>query len=404
MTGTTVLRDKGITYLDTACMGLPAPEVLQDVKTMLAKIEDFSYSDPANRFLELHEYYPRARENIASLFGVSSEQIALVESTTQGLGLIANSLPLKKGDNVLACDLEFFPTILCWGKKQKESGIEVRQVPTTGGEVNVSDFESKIDNNTKAIAISAVQEANGFRANLKELSKLARFNNIYLIVDGIQEAGVLKVDLAKLDVDVYCAGGVKWLCNPFGTGFLYVNNRIMEQLEPDFFGYFNSLEPDGGWDNYLGSPLRTPFDEIQLTAAAQKFETGGTGNCLGALGLYSAVRKILDVGIEVIEDKVKSLNDYLIKGLTGMGLALSGSGNPLNRAGFTTFSIPGGMPRERELNKWLTAKSIYTTLRYTSGIGGVRVSPHYYNSYEDIDRLLAEVSNFLKCKHVRSQD
>jgi len=393
-----VLQEKGITYLDTACMGLVAPEVLRDVRAMLSKIENFSYAAPADRFLELHEYFPKARENVARLFGVSSEEIALVESTTHGLGLIASSLPLRNGDNVLACDLEFFPTTLCWGKKQKDLGVEVRPVPTTGGEVKISDFEVKMDKNTRAIVVSSVQEANGFRTDLKELSKLARHHNIYLIVDGIQEAGALKVNLSELNVDVYCAGGVKWLCNPFGMGFLYVNKRIMEELEPDFFGYFNSLEPEGGWDNYLGSPRRTPFDEIQLTSTTQKFETGGTGNCVGALGLYSATKKMLDAGIGAIEEKVRSLNNYLIKGLTEMGLEMSSSGNPLYRSGITTFSLPGGMPRERELNTMLTGKNIYTTLRYTSGIGGIRVSPHYYNSNEDIDRLLEAAGDFLKKK------
>ena len=389
------LQEKGITYLDNACMGLAAPELLQEARAMLSKIEKFNDSDPANRFLELHEYFPRAKENVSRLIGVDPEEIALVESTTHGLGLVANSLPLKRGENVLVCDLEFFPTTLCWKKKQ-ETGVEVRPVPNSRGEVKVSDFEAKIDKYTKAIAISSVQEANGFRVDLKALSSLARSNDLYLIVDGIQEAGALKVDLAELDVDVYCAGGVKWICNPMGMGFLYVNKRIMEEINPDFWGYFNSLEPDGGWNDYLGSPKRTPFDPIKLNAAAQKFETGGTGNCLGALGLYSAVKKILEVGIENIEKKVLLLNDCLANGLAELGLALSSSNSPLNRSGITTFNLAEGMKGERELEEWLTKNNIYTTLRYTSGVGGIRVSPHYYNSREDVERLLESVEDFLK--------
>ncbi len=392
----TYLQEKGITYLDNACMGLASPELLQEAKAMLSKIEEFNYMDPANRFLELHEYFPRAKEIVSRLMGVNAAEIALVESTTHGLGLVANSLPLNRGDNVLVCDLEFFPTTLCWRKKQKEMGVEVRPVPNSTGEVKVSDFAAKIDKNTKAIAVSSVQEANGFRVDLKALSKLARSNDLYLIVDGIQEAGALKVDLAELDVDVYCAGGVKWICNPMGMGFLYVNKRIMETLNPDFWGYFNSLEPDGGWDNYLGSPERTPFDPIRLTATTQKFETGGTGNCLGALGLYSAIKKILTVGIENIEEKVISLNDHLIDGLSELGLEFSSNNSPLNRSGITTFNLPEGMKQERELERWLTKHNIYTTLRYTSGVGGIRVSPHYYNSREDVERLLDSVEGFLK--------
>ncbi len=392
----TYLQEKGITYLDTACMGLAAPDLLQNVRDMLSKIEEFSYNDPANRFLELHEYFPLAKESVSRLMGVNPKEIALVESTTHGLGLVANSLSLNNGDNILVCDLEFFPTTLCWRKKQLETGVEVRPVPNNAGEVKVSEFEAKIDKNTKAIAVSSVQEANGFRVDLKALSELARSYNAYLIVDGIQEAGVLEVDLSVFDVDVYCAGGVKWLCNPLGMGFLYINERIVEKLDPEFWGYFNSLEPEGGWDNYLGSPQRTPFDEIKLTSTTQKFETGGTGNGLGAVGLYSAINKILKIGINNIEEKVRSLNDYLVKGLTDLGLNLSSSDSFLHRSGITTFSIPGGIKRERELNTLMTKNNIYTTLRYTSGVGGIRVSPHYYNSMEDIDRLLDFIGRFIK--------
>lgn len=390
------LREKGITYLDTACMGLVAPAATSEIRAMLTKMEYFSYDNPLIRFEELHSYFPRAREKAARLIGAAVEEIALVESTTHGLGLIAASLPLQRGNNILACDLEFFPTTLCWKTGQEKVGVEVRPVSTTNGEVKISDFEAQLDRNTRAIMVSAVQEANGFRVDLQELATLARNHNCYLIVDGIQEAGALQVDLSSVDVDVYCAGGAKWLCNPFGMGFLYVNRRIMEDLEPGFYGYFNTGEPKGGWNQYLASPQRTPFDPLELNRGAQKFETGGTGNCLGALGLYMALEVLLQEGPAEVEKKVFELNDILCSGLASLNLNTTSCIRPRNRSGITTFTLPGGPLAEMQLVNELSNKRIYTTHRYTSGSGGIRVSPHYYNNSKDINNLLDAVELFTK--------
>ncbi len=390
------LRKKGITYLDTACMGLVAPAVIREIRRMLAKLEDFSYDNPLVRFEELHSFFPGAREKAAHLVGAAVEEIALVESTTHGLGLVAASLPIQRGNNILACDLEFFPTTLCWKTGQEKMGVEVRPVTTTKGEVKTADFEAQLDQNTRAIMVSAVQEANGFRVDLQELATLARNHDCYLIVDGIQEAGALQVDLSRIDVDVYCAGGAKWLCNPFGMGFLYVNRRIMEDLEPSFYGYFNTGEPSGGWNQYLASPQRTPFDPLELNRGAQKFETGGTGNCVGALGLYMALEVLLHEDPAEVEKKVFELNNVLCRGLALLNLNMTSSIRPRNRSGITTFTLPQGPLAEAQLVNELSNKEIYTTHRYTSGSGGIRVSPHYYNNIEDINNLLDTVELFAK--------
>lgn len=274
-----------ICYLDSACMGLVSKEVLNEIRAFISGLENIS--SPATKITaEMYNYYGKAREAVAKLFKASSDEIAIVESTSHALGLIANCLPIEKANNILVCDLEFLASTLCWQARQESVGFEIRKVTTKNGEVRVSDFESAIDKNTKAIIISSVQEINGFRTNIKELRQLAKNYNCYLIVDGIQEAGALDVKLSDLDVDVYCAGGHKWLRNPFGAGFLYINKKNMNGLKPSFYSYFNLREPDEGWQNYLESPKRTPFDCLEVTNTAQKFETGGTGNYVGSLGLY----------------------------------------------------------------------------------------------------------------------
>lgn len=384
-----------ITYLDTASLGKVSKAVLTEIRSFLYGIENISTS-AIQATLEINKYLPKAREIVAKLFKVSHEEIAIVESTSHGLGLIANSLPLKKENNILVCDLEFIAATLCWKARQEREGFEIREVHTKNGEIKISDFEDAIDKNTRAIVISSVQEINGFRINIKDLNQFAKKNNCYLIVDGIQEAGVLDVNLSELDIDIYCAGGHKWLRNPFGAGFLYVNKKILNDLKPSFYGYFNALEPKGGWQNYLESPERTPFHFFEINNTAQKFETGGTGNYVGALGLYKNIKLLLEYGIKNIEKKVKELNDHLINGLQDLNLKITSLINPINRSGITTFSMSGGLEQERMLASELEKHKIFISLRYTSGIGGIRVSPHYYNSPRDIDRFLEMTETFLK--------
>ena len=388
------LAAKKIAYLDTACMGLVDSDVAAEAKNVISSLENIS-SPPTEFTVSLYDNFHRAREEAALLLNVTAEEIALVESTSHGLGLIASSLPLHAGDNILICDLEFFATTICWESRQEKMPFEIRAVATKGGKVKVSDFEPRMDVNTRAIVVSSVQEVNGYRVDLKEFSRLARERGCFLIVDGIQEAGALEVNLGETEVDIYCAGGHKWLRNPFGMGFLYVNKKLLEQLKPDFYSYFNALEPQGGWGNYLESPLRTPFDKLNLTETARKFETGGTGNYLGALTLYHSLKKLRETGINNVEMKVRKLGDFLAVGLAELGINLASDTNPLHRSGITSFTLPGGLEAERKLTARLAQERIYVSLRYTSGVGGIRVSPHYYNSETDIERLLESMADFL---------
>lgn len=167
-------------------------------------------------------------------------------------------------------------------------------------------------------------------------------------------------------------------------------------IQPSFYGYFNALEPEGGWQNYLESPLRTPFDEISLTKDAQKYETGGTANFLGALALNKNLNILAEHTITSVEDAVLTLHMYAAEKLSELGLVVFQPKNKKHISGILSFNLPEGLPRERLLVAFLRERNIFVSLRYTSGIGGIRVSPHYYNTLEDIDRLTDAVKDFLK--------
>jgi len=389
--------EPAVAYLDNACLGRLDSEVAARARAMVSDIES-TLVPPTDLVVELYETYPRARAAAAALVGVQPERIALVESTSHALGMVAAAMPLRSGDNVLVCDLEFCPSALCWAARADTVDMEVRPVHTTGGRLTVSDFECCIDERTRAIVVSAVQEINGFRAPIAGLCRMAHAAGIMVIVDGVQEVGCLQVDLGgSYDEcpDVYCAGGHKWLRNPFGTGFMCVHPHALDILKPTFYGYFNTAEPETGWGGYLASPERTPFDRLPIIPTAQVFETGGMGNFLGAAVLAASIEASLRLGVAEVEGRVTALGDRLLEGVDKLGLELRSSREAGERSGITAFGLPGGPPAELRLNAHLTSRRVYVSVRYTSGVGGVRISPHSFNTFADVDRLLDETAAWL---------
>lgn len=375
-------------------MGRPDPDVLAKVQAVVTEM-GLTCRPPTDYLVDLHRAFPRARAAAAKLIGVPERTIALVESTSHGLGLLADALPLRSGDNVLVCDLEFLPTTLCWRSRQRKLGLEVRPVPTRGGRVEVEDFEARMDGRTRVIAVSAVQEINGFRAPVAALAELAHAHGAWLIVDGIQEVGVLAVEAGALGADAYCAGGHKWLCNPLGMGFLYLGEALMERCEPSFYSYFNLVEPAGGWGEYLSSPERSPFDPLGVTSCASRFETGAYSNVLGAMALAESLERLCDYGPEMVQEKALALGDRLVAGLERRGFPLVSHLQPEVRSGIVTFNLQGGREQELRLNRYLDSQGVFVTVRYTTGVGGVRVSAHHFNTQHEVDLLLAEVEAFL---------
>ncbi len=381
-------------YLDNACMGRPDSKVLHEVGSLLAKLSRATQS-PTDLTVDLYRYYARARKAVAGLVGANEDDIALVESTSHGLGLMAAALPLRPGDNVLVCDLEFLPTVLCWQARTLNVDFEVRCVPTQGGQVRPEDFAALADKRTRAIAVSAVQEINGFRVDVPALADVAHSLGAVLIVDGVQEVGAMSVDVTRSGADVYCAGGHKWLRNPLGMGFLWLGPRVKDVLEPPAYAYFNLAEPNGGWGEYLTSPLRNPFDPLTVTQTAARFETGAYGNFAGALALALNAERLCVEGPREVERRVLERGDHLLAGLEQRGLPVVSRLEPEHRSGSITFHMPRGREQELALNRYLDAESIFVSVRYTSGIGGVRVSPHYFTDLDEIDNFFVELDWFL---------
>lgn len=386
-------------YLDNACACLVRPEVLQCCETLKVLLSDPEVTaGDANR--QLRTYAAQARKAVAGFIHCDVEEVALVESTSQALGILANVIPLSSSDNVLVCDLEYLASVLCWKRRQEQVGFQIRRVYSHDGRVDPEDFARHIDGNTRVILIASVQEINGFRADIREITRIAHEHGILVIVDGIQEAGAFQVDVRETDVDFYCAGGKKWMGNPFGMGFLYIKKSLIGEILPDYYSYFKIDIPEeyhGDFITYLENPNRTPFDPFTLHRDASIFEVGGYSNYMGALGLTKSIQLLEAEGIATIEGHIRGLVRRLLNGLEKLPVHIASPTDDAHLSPTVSFNfgLVGGSAHEKKLETYLVQRRIYVSLRCNAGTGGIRASINYYNSEADVDALLEAVAAFL---------
>lgn len=317
-----------------------------------------------------------ARKNCARLVNATADEIAFVKNTSHGLSLVAGGLDWKAGDNVLFYEKEFPANIYPW-LNLKRKGVEARTIPSRDGRVLLEDIERIVDSRTRLIAISSVQFSNGFRIDLKSVGELCRQKGILLCVDAIQGLGVIPVDVKECNVDFLSADAHKWLLGPEGIGIFYCRKELAGRLDPPLIGW-KSVRNDFDFDH----------PDFQLKTDALRFEEG-TMNLMGIFGLGAAIELLLEVGIENIEERVLGLGDVIIQEAEKRGFAVLTPKAREERAGIITFS--GGFDPAR-VRDALREKGIMVNARG----GGIRVSPHFYNTEEEILRFFHVLDGFYK--------
>ncbi|MDP8976026.1 MAG: aminotransferase class V-fold PLP-dependent enzyme [Actinomycetota bacterium] len=327
--------------------------------------------------------YPRhaeraeeVRSAAATLMGVSASDVAFVKNTTEGLGFVASGLAWQEGDRVVVPDLEFPSTLYPW-LALRDRGVIVDLVPPVGHGrcLPVEGFAATIASGPppRVVATSWVQFGRGWRTDLAALAALCHDAGALLCVDVIQGLGVVPADLEAWGVDFAMADAHKWLLGPLGVGVLYVRRSCLEQLRP--------LEP--GWASVAH---REQWDNLDLVwdDSARRFE-GGTPNMVGIHGMGAALDLLLDAGVEAVWDHVSALTDRACEGLASAGATVVSDRSELGRSGIVTFTVAGWEPLA--VTDALQARGVVCSARS----GGVRLSPHGYNTYEEVDRLVSVV-------------
>ena len=380
-------KDK--TFLDAACVGLAPTESRLAIERFLERAVLCPDRDASTHHIALDRARATAVREGARLLGADDDEIALVESTTHGLNVIAAAIPFAPGDNVVLCDLEFLQVAIPWLKLAERGAIrEVRLVRNRDGSVPVEAFAEHVDHDTRAVVISSVQWTNGFAADLRGLAEVCRENEALLVVDAIQQLGATRLSVTNTPVDVVVAGGHKWLNAPFGCGLLYVRRSTLPQLQMPSWGYLGLDPPAGGWGRYFATPESTPVRIYDFPTTAKSLEINGTANYPGAVGLGASLELINGIGIDTIETHVLELAGRLHEELPRLGVNMVTRPEHDARSGITTFEVSDDAAENDAFLQALLDERVYVAMRYTSGVGGIRVSTHLYNDHDDLDRLL----------------
>ena len=314
-----------------------------------------------------------AREAFASLINAgSATEIAFTRNTSHGLNIVAAGLAWREGDNVVCAESEFPANVYPW-MNLKRKGVEVRMVKPVENRISIDSVAEAIDGRTRLLALSFVEFATGYRNNLAALAELAHEKGVLLSIDAIQGLGVFPVDVQNTPVDFLSAGTAKWLMGPIGFGFLYIRQERLAELDRVISGWRGVVD----WADFFryDSPFRDD---------ATRYEEGSLPPVF-LLGAKKSVDLLTGYGIENVARRVLDLTGYLLEGLEAKGLeVITPHSRESERSGIVSF-VPKGDPVQA--SETLAEAGIIVSQRGRF----IRVSPHFYNTEEEIDRLLALV-------------
>lgn len=330
-------------------------------------------------FLPVESQLPQYRARAAAFVGARGNEIAFLRNTGDGANTIARGLTWSPGDEIVVCDNEFGSNVLPY-LALREQGVGVSFVRTAHERLTPDALRRSLSPRTKLVAVSWVAFADGYRHDLAALSEIAHARGALFCVDAIQALGAFPLDVRAMGIDALYAGGAKWLLAIPGVSLLYVSEELQERLAVRWRGWKDVADM---WDFFA-------YDQ-PLAPGAERFE-GGTQNFIGIAALDASMSVLETAGVERIAAHVLALTDHLCAALRSQGAMLSTLRGPGISSGIVTFALPG--VDSVEAGRALGKRGFVTTFRPS----GIRVSPHGYNTVEEIDEFvgaLRDVVNFV---------
>ena len=361
-----------VAYFDHAAVApLPSPARKAILRWLVQATEegDVVWSQWAQRMEEI-------RQTAARLINAQPTEVALVPNTTSGVSLVAEGFPWQPGDNIVTLANEFPSNQFPW-MNLASRGIEVRRVPVDGGVADLNRLAAICDARTRILSLSWVGYATGWRINLREVADLCRRAGCLFFLDAIQGLGVFPIDVRADGVDFLAADGHKWLLGPEGAGLFFVRHEHLAMLRPLMVG----------WNSVVQGSDYTRI-ELNLKNEASRYE-GGSQNMVGFIGLGASLDLLTNLGVgpksSPVGDYVLAITDYACRRLLELGATLLAPRDGDHRSGIVTFNLPG--QDANTIRRRLESQKIIVRCR----AGGVRVSPHGYATFEEVDRLIDEL-------------
>lgn len=358
---------QNLVYLNSAAVSPMPTTAIEAINVQLADVA----ANGSAHYQDWVDTKSRARAIAAEMLAVRPDQIAFLRNTSDGFASIANGLPWKIGDNIVSFEREFPANFYPWRRVRDEFGVELRLCPERDGRIDLDELIALVDSNTKVVAISSVQYASGFNADLERIGRVARSVDALLCADIIQGFGAMPYDLPAQFVDAACGASHKWLCAPEGCGILYLSDRAHERVKPTLVGWISVETP---WD----------FDDREqpFKSTALAWENG-TGASALFYGLEQSLKLLNETGIGNIVRHLEVLTDHLCDSLGGKNYEIVSSRKPGEKSHIVCIRHRAGLT-SNQIAEHLEAAKIIISPRGDR----LRIAPHFYNNRDEIDRLV----------------
>jgi isopenicillin-N epimerase len=375
------LLEEGLAYLNNGTVG-PTPKPVYD---NLVRYWKMMAENPNENSAILQGRMDLIREKAAKFLGAEAGEIAIVRNATEGNNLVCQGIDLKAGDEVVIGYLEHDSNRQPWQLLAKRHGIVVKEAPIAtppkSPEEILNAFEATITPRTKVLSVAHCDTVTGTFTPVKELAKLAHGKGLLCCVDGAQTIGMTPLNIKDLGVDTYATTCHKWLCSPAGTGLLYIRKEVQDRI----------------WPNIVTENWWTFQD-------ARKYDRVSRRPWPVVAALEDAIDFQLAVGRARIEQRMRALASYLRSQAAEIPrVKLYTSNDPRLSGAMTSLGIDGVSPIK--LRDYLRERyDVYSAERAKGakypadphGVEGIRISTHYYNTFEEVDRVLRGLRELAK--------
>jgi cysteine desulfurase / selenocysteine lyase len=366
-------------YFDNAGTGPPSINVLNAIHEYLGDWRDYGEN--------WEEWLPTiidSRRLFAKMIGAGLEEVASVPNVSSALTSLASSIKYKPNGNIVISELNFPTNIYLWHLQKKHGRAnEVRLLrKEADGIVPLDAWEKAIDDDTSIVSVDYVSWTNGCREKIREIAKIAHEHNAFVIADSFHGLGVFPINAKQDGVDALACGMYKWMQGPHGAAYMYTRSDRLKELDPNYIGWHgvedSVVRRVTKQEDLFGKPFNIETAEPALDAT--RFE-GGSWGVVSIVGAKAALEYALKHDQLERYHRILKITDRLIDGLKKRGRKILTPLQSDRRSGIVVFE---DQDPQATFNK---LKSLNITV--ASRVKAIRVSPHYYNTEEEIDKLLA---------------
>jgi selenocysteine lyase/cysteine desulfurase len=351
----------------------PLPHVVANAIRQYANDAEQASYLIGNRYGELDPI----RALTGSMVGADADEIALLKNTAEGISIVANALDWRAGDRIVTAGGEYPANVYPWMNVCRSRGAELVMVPEIvepAGHRHVpldQILKEASHPRTRIVTLSHVEFATGQRHDLHAIGAFCRERGKRFCIDAIQSLGALPLNVRDMNIDYLACGGQKWLLGPEGAAIFYCRRELIDSTPPLVIGAINVVN-NMNFGEY----------DFTLQPTAGRFESG-TYSFASLLGMQAAMKLLHSIGAAAISSRIQRLTDHLIEGLKKKGYAIASPRTQGQWSGIVSFASKTHDPAE-------IARVLRREHRTEVAVreGRIRVSPHFYNTEEQVDRLI----------------